>query len=587
MKTNDITLLKRFFHYLLPHKKLLWLSISAIPVSTTSSIILPWLLVQIIDEHLMKGNYAGFYTLTIIFGVAVFVGYIADSVYAFSLQKGGQLAIYQMRSDLFQHSLRLPRSYFDKKPIGVTLTRITSDMEAIGESFATGVLSLITDLIKTTGLLILLLYLNWKLTMVILVMFPPVFLVMSFLRKKLRQYSNLSRSALAESTGYLQECLNGIKTIQLYAAEKKVWENFRAKNFRFYNAQVKSNIYDASLFSVIEGITSVTLGFTIWYGANRILAGAITVGVLIGFINTLHKIFIPIREFTQHISVIQRALSALEHIEELLLHPEEEETRLASVAPDRKINGFEELCFEEVYFKYDDDPASPWIVKGLSFAIKKGERIALVGATGAGKSTIIKILTKAYTNYQGSIRLNGTELADIPKYELQQFISIMQQDTYLFDESLEFNIALGREGIGANEVRKAAEYVYADEFIQELPNQYDFAIKDNGKNLSSGQAQLIAFARAIAGNSEMIFLDEATSSVDSVTENLIQKAIEKILQEKTVIAIAHRLSTVQHSDLILVMQDGSITERGTHESLMHEKGYYAQLVKKLKTEPVP
>jgi len=518
----------------------------------------------------------GLLALTVVFG------FFADGIYTYTLQRAGQKAVALLRKELFAHCLALPRNYYDKHPIGFTLSRLTSDMEAIGESVAIGVLALFTDFIKTVALLIFLFYLSWKLTLVVLVTLPVILFVVTFLRKKLRLYYNSSRESLARTTAYLQECLNGMKTIQLYASEKKTLNRFMEKNREFLEAQTKSNLYDASLFSIIEGLTTVAMVLMIWYGTSLILSGVITIGVLIGFINTLSKIFIPIREFAQQIALIQRALSALEHIQGLFLektdHSYESEAKRDS-SPN--LRTFQDLSFENVSFSYDSSPLK--VLDQVTFSLKKGERIAIVGTTGSGKSTLLKLLIKAYSGYQGSIKLNGIELNQISREELRNLVTIMLQDVFLFNESINFNISLNRPEINQENINKAVEYVYAHEFIEQLPDKFEFQLIDNGRNLSSGQAQLISFARAIAGGCELILLDEATSSVDSVTENLIQKAIEKIFKEKTVIAVAHRLSTIINSDLILVMKQGKIVETGNHNSLKEKKGYYVKLLNQIES----
>ena len=580
-QSRDWSLLMRFFGYLRPYWKWVALSLCAIPFSVGATLMLPWLIIRIVDDYLMARNLEGLYLYILLLTVTVVLGYLTDAVYTFALQKAGQMAISDMREDLYSHILQLPRTFYDHRPVGVLLTRLTTDMEALGESMAMGVLSIVTDFIKTIALFIFLFYLSWELTLVILLILPPIYWIANLLRGKLRYYYNLIREILAVSTGFLQECLNGVKTVQLYAAEEKVIRRYTRKNDEFLRAQTRTNYYDSSLYAIIEGITSISLGLLIWYGARQILAGTTTVGVLIGFINILHRIFIPIREFTQQISTIQRALAALENIH-LLLGETQEESETLEDNQFSRLQNFDELRFEKVYFRYSDH--SPYILKGISFTLKKGDRLAIVGTTGSGKSTIVRLITRAYTNYQGSVKINGVELSDIPRKHLLKLVAMMQQDVYLFNESLAFNIGLDRPGLTSAHIRQAADYVYAHSFIEKLPADYEFQVLENGKNLSAGQAQLISFSRAMAGNSEMIILDEATSSVDSVTEDLIQKATEKVFREKTVIAIAHRLSTIRHSDLILVLEEGQIVERGSHQTLISVGGLYANLVKALEDD---
>jgi ATP-binding cassette subfamily B multidrug efflux pump len=589
-EVNDWELFQRFLIYVRPHWKSLALGASTVPFSVGATLLLPWLIIRIIDDHVIPGDLDGMIQMVTFMGLTVAVGYFSDSIYTFTLQKTGQLAISAMRSDLYAHILSMPRSFFDQRPIGVVLTRLTSDMEALNDSLAIGVLSIFTDFLKTTALLVLLIILSWKLTLVVLLILPPIYLVSNFLRTRLRHYYNLTREALAEATGYLQECLNGVKTIQLYASEEKVQKDFEEKTKLFFTAQTHSNFYDAALYAVIEGITSIALGLMIWYGSQQILAGIVSIGVLVGFINTLNRIFVPIREFTQQISVFQRSLSSLENIDKMFREiPEDQDVELNSEKYtteelEKRFQNFEELSFENVHFRYTED--DPWVLQGISFTICQGDRVAIVGATGSGKSTIVRILTRIYTRYQGSIKINGVELSAISRDHLMRMIALMQQESYLFEESIAFNIALNREEITPEKIKKAADYVYANEFIEDLPEQYESKLLEGGKNLSEGEGRLIVFARALAGESDLIVLDEATSSVDSVTENLIQKAIERIFHDKTVIAIAHRLSTIRNSDLILVMDAGKIVERGSHDDLMGQNGIYAGLVETLEDDIV-
>jgi ATP-binding cassette subfamily B multidrug efflux pump len=574
----DWPLIKRFISFLKPHKKDVILGIAFIPFSVVFSVLYPWLIMKTIDEQLIPGELDGLWFWVIGLLAVLVANYISDAVYNYSLQKAAQKAILDLRTVMFNRVLHFPRHYFDKTPMGVTLTRLTSDLEAINESFAQGFLNMVRDLLITVALLIFLATISWRLTLVLMLIGPLIYYITEKLRGLMREAFVKSRQVLSDGTGYLQECLTGIKTVQLYRAEEEVQRKYQQYTRSFHHAQTKSNLYDSALYSLIEGVTTVSLGLIIWYGSGEILTATISVGVLVGFINTLDKIFVPIRDFTSQLASIQRALAALQHIEEVFQHPLEEDT-LTSLVETRSegyFDQFESLIFDDVYFSYSED--GPQVLKGISFTLNKGEKIALVGKTGSGKSTILRLLTKTYDNYQGSITLNGVELSTIPKPIVRNFFSLMQQEVFLFNQTIAFNIGLGRHDITDKDIVDAANYVYANEFIDQLPDAYEFQCRNNGSNLSVGQAQLIAFARAIAGGSEVIMLDEATSSVDSVTEQLIQRAIDHVFMEKTVIAIAHRLSTIQHSDLILVLTDGVIQERGTHQTLVAAGGIYANLV---------
>lgn len=581
IKNMDWQLFRKFAGYFKPHKKWFYLSIASIPVTTAAGILFLWLVENIVDNYIVPGNVDGLIKQTVFLAATLLINILFDGFYSYSFSKAGGLAIVDLRKQLFAKSLRFPLSYFDKKPIGVTLSRLTSDMESVSESFAAGVLGLLADTIKTLALVGYLFYVNWRLTLVLLLVVPLIIITINYLRKKIRKAYNTSRTSLAKSAAYLQEALNGMKTIQLFAAEDKVLRKYDDLNKQFSDAQNKSNVYDSFLYSIVEGITAVATALVIWYGAIQIWDYGYTLGVLIVFVTTLERLFVPVKQFAQQISTIQRAMSALEHISELFNQKVEDPTADPENVPPKAI-ALQEIEFKNVYFRYTED--TPDVLKNVSFKLNKGDRMALVGTTGSGKSTIIRLLAKTYTGYRGSIKINGEELADIPISSIRETVSIMQQDIYMFNDTVEFNISLGRKSISKTDMEQAATFVYANYFIEQLPGNYNFVVQDNGDNLSKGQAQLISFARAIAGNSELIILDEATSAVDSITEQYIQKAIANIFSTKTVIAVAHRLSTIKNSDLILVLEDGQIIERGNHEQLLKHGGKYARLLHQFEEE---
>ncbi|AJR08412.1 ABC transporter ATP-binding protein [Photobacterium gaetbulicola] len=578
LKGIDVKYLKHFFKFAKKYKGSAILGISMLPLTIATSLLFPWLIIQVIDTHLSQENTNGMWLYIMALVGVLIVDYIVDTTYSYNLRKTGQYTITDMRSVLVDRVLRLPRSYFDNTPNGVTLSRLTSDLETIGETFIQSVVGLVRDSLNTIALLVMMLFIDWQLTLIVLVIMPPVMYLTMYVRNRLRELHLTTRSSLARGIGYLQEVILGVKTVQLYRAEEAVEQKYKGYTDEFLKAQKKVNKYDAVLFSFISGITSITVALMIWYGSGQVLEASLTLGVLIAFINTLEKVFVPIRDFTSQIASIQSSFAAFDHIEELFVEPIEEEGR--DLQPTHKVEQqlkkFVSLEFRNVSFRYKDD--APYVLKNVSFILEKGHQIALVGSTGSGKSTIMRLISKTYQDYEGSILLNGIELSEVAIEDCAHLFSLMMQDVHLFEETIHFNIALGKTGISREQVEQASRYVYANSFIEQLPQGYDFPLDKNGANLSVGQTQLISFARAVAQGGQVMMLDEATSSVDSITEDLIQKAMQRLFKEKTVIAIAHRLSTVRHSDMILVLEKGEIVERGNHQELVAQNGIYAGLL---------
>lgn len=579
LKGVDLKYLKHFFKFAKKYKGSAILGIAMLPLSVITSLLFPWLVIQVIDVQLSHGDMDGLLEYVFYLVAVLIASYVVDTTYAYNLRKTGQYTITDMRSVLFARVLKLPRSYFDNTPIGVTLSRLTSDLETIGETFVQSVVGLVKDSINTIALLVMMFLIDWKLTLIVLIIMPPVMYLTVHVRNRLRALYKITRSSLAQGIGFLQEVLFGMKTVQMYRAEEQVEQRYQGYTDEFLRAQKKINKYDAILFSFISGITSITIAVMIWYGSEQVIEGALTLGVLIAFINTLEKVFVPIRDFTSQIASIQSSFAAFDHIEELFVEPTEEEGRnlLPSEKVSEQLKQFESLEFKNVSFRYKDD--SPYVLKNVSFVLEKGHQIALVGSTGSGKSTILRLISKTYQDYEGSILLNGIELSQVSSEGSAHLFSMMMQDVHLFEETIAFNIALGKEHLSIAEIEQAARYVYADKFIEQLPQGYDFQLDKSGANLSVGQTQLISFARAVAQGGQLMMLDEATSSVDSITEDLIQKAMQRLFKEKTVIAIAHRLSTVRHSDTILVLEKGEIVEKGNHQQLVAHNGIYAGLLK--------
>ena len=611
-----------------------------LPVSAGMAALVPYLIKVAVDDYLLPAVDTGELgalrePLVALVGLAagvVVAGYFADALYVRILQRTGHELLSALRETVYRRTLRLPRSYFDRNPIGSVLTRVTSDVEALGESLAGHALSLIADLLKTAAFLAMMFWLSWKATLVLLAMLPVLLIVMDFFQRRVRSSFLWARRALSEATGYLQECLAGVKTVQLYAAEAKVLAAFERRNRRFYSAQNTSNLYDAMLYSLVEGLTGLGLAVVLWYSAGALLAGTMTIGVLIAFMEYIQRLFVPVRELAQQLAILQRALGALDHIGGLLaepLDPAEPFHPEAAGRPDRRqrddvehgragprseaggasrsagvsaparakgrapsvargtivdrharerdefaVERFERLDLEGVRFRYA--PHHPEVLRGIDLGVRKGETVAIVGATGSGKSSLVRLIVRAYGGYEGSIRLNGEEITSFDADRIGRMVSAVHQDVFLFHGTVEFNITLGRREAATAE--RAARLVQADDFIRALPGGYRFEVAHGGANLSAGQAQLISFARAVAADAELVVLDEATSSVDSLTEELIERALARLYETRTVIAIAHRLSTIRGADRIVVLDAGEVVETGTHDELVGRAGAYARLV---------
>ena len=564
--------------------------LALLPVSAGLAALVPYLIKVAVDEYLLPAVAAGelgpwrepLLALVGLAGAVVAIGYLMDALYVRILQRTGHELLSALRETVYRRTLRLPRSYFDRNPIGSVLTRVTSDVEALGESLAGQALSLIADLLKTVAFVAMMFWLSWKATLVLLAMLPVLLLVMDFFQRRVRASFLWARRALSEATGYLQECLAGVKTVQLYAAEAKVLAAFERRNRRFYSAQNTSNLYDAMLYSLVEGLTSLGLAVVLWYSAGALLAGTMTIGVLVAFMEYIQRLFVPVRELAQQLAILQRALGALDHIGGLLAVPldpaepaEKGPTENGSTEPGAAAAPrFERLEIERVRFRYA--PHQPEVLRGIDLRIRRGETVAIVGATGSGKSSLVRLIGRAYGGYEGSIRLNGEEITSFDADRIGRMVSVVHQNVFLFHGTVEFNITLGRREPDA--AARAARQVQADEFIRALPGGYRFEVAHGGANLSAGQAQLISFARAVAADAELVVLDEATSSVDSMTEELIEQALARLYETRTVIAIAHRLSTIRGADRIVVLDAGEVVESGTHDELVRRAGAYATLV---------
>lgn len=572
---KDWSIFLRFFKYSLKYKKILIFSILSIPILTLASVVSPWIIVQIGDQILVHKQFTTMKFWVGILVVSIFVNIVFEFCYTYSMQYVAQRTMLDSRQDLFERILSFPKLFFDKEPLGKVLSRLTSDFENVQESLAIGLLTFLIDLIKTTFLLIILFFLSYQLAIIVVLFIPIILIVTQIIRKILREVYITARKSLAQGAAYLSESIQGIQTVQLYLVEEKTHKNYAQKNYLFFKKQCRSNLYESFLFSFVEAISIICVLVILWYSSVLSLQSLISISVIIAFINALQKCFVPIRELFQQVSTIQRALASLHQIEIMFQSKIEVEPKISS---QNQIKFFNNISFKNVSFRYPGH--ENYVLKNISFELAQKQKIALVGATGSGKSTVLRIISKQYQNYEGSIKINGVELKEIPRTIFNNICSVQFQDVFLFNETIAFNIALDNPAIDRQKIIEALKYVDIWDFVTKLEQGLDFYINDNGKNLSSGQRQLLSLARVVVQQKELFLLDEVTSSVDSVTTKKINNAIEKIFKQKTVIAIAHQLNTIQQSDFILYLKNGKIIERGSHEQLLKQQGEYAVLISK-------
>ncbi len=473
-----------------------------------------------------------------------------------------------LRERLFDHVQRLPLKFFDTYPVGRLVTRLGNDVESLGEMFSGGLIMMIADLFLMTVFASVLFYLNWELALVAMAVVPVLVVASIIFRWKVREAYRLVRVRIARINAHLQETITGMKVVQLFAREKRNFGDFSAINREHRNAWFRSINFDALLSASIELSGNLTIALILWYGAQMLEMGVVDLGLIFVFYDYMRKFIQPLQELSARYSVMQSSMASLERIFQLLdVEPEPEEA-----IERREVVGAVE--FENVTFAYNpDDP----VLKGLSFRVEPGERIALVGHTGAGKTTILKLLARMYEPQRGRILVDGVDIREFSRAELRRHIAFVLQDVFLFTGDIAYNIGLGRDDISQEEIESAARTVHVDEFVRRLPDGYAHEVRERGLNFSVGERQLLSFARALAQRPQILLLDEATSSVDTETEVLIQDALHRLMEGKTSMVVAHRLSTIQDVDRIYVLHHGEIREVGNHEALLAERGLYWRL----------
>jgi ATP-binding cassette, subfamily B, multidrug efflux pump len=570
-KAYDLRLIKRLWQFMAPYKRLFWLAMLLLPLQQAFGLAQPYLMKVGIDQYISGRDLVGLRNVGLLFfgalvgeTVTVFLQYYLTMLVA-------QRCLADLRVAIFAHVQKLPMSYFDRNPVGRLVTRMTTDVDVLQEMFSSGVMTLVSDFVMVIWIVGIMFYLNVDLALVSLALIPPMAIAINYFRVKARQTYRQIRERIARINAYLGEAISGMAIIQLFAREAKTYREFDELNASHRDAYHLSNLYEAGLYSMVEAAGSVSVALLLWWGGGEVLHGIIGIGTLVAFKEYLHRFFVPLRDFSQKYTVMQSAMSSAERIFQLLDTPILIESPKRAVTP-KPFRG--EVVFDNVWFQYRaDDP----VLKGVSFRIEPGEKVAVVGATGSGKTTTIKLLNRFYDIQQGSIKVSGVDVREWDLRTLRRHIGVVLQDVFLFSGDVCANLALGDSSIPMERIQKAAQIANAERFIQRLPERFQARVKERGSNFSGGQRQLLSLARVLVFEPEILVMDEATSSVDTDTELLIRDAMEKIMRNRTCLLIAHRLSTIRNADRIIVLHHGKVRETGCHAELMEKKGIYHRL----------
>ncbi len=579
-KAYDRKLLGRFLRYLRPYRLLVVWSLLLLPLIAAAKIAQPWLLKVAIDSHITIGKMAGLPMLSFWYFCLIIVDGLLTYLEIYLLQYLGQKIMFDLRMEVFSHIQKLSSSFMDRTPTGSLVTRVTSDVEVLGEMFTAGIISIVGDILVLVGIVGIMLWINLKLSLITFTVLPILLYIVFAFRLRMRKSFREVRARLSNLNSFLAESIGGMAVVQLFNRQKSEQKEFTRLNASYRDANLPVITWDAALFAAVEALSSIAVGLIIWYGGGEIIRGTLTFGALVAFIQYIEKFFSPIRDLSAKYSIMQGAMAALERIFGLLDMEKKEE----NLQQKADLPGFQNLAglqsspietieFRDVWFAYKDEE---YVLKGFNLKIRQGEKIALVGETGGGKTTVTRLLSRFYEVNRGSILINGCEIRDLSLREVRERIGVVLQEPFLFSGSLEHNITLGDEG-ARRRMEEAAALVGADRFISHLPKGFAEEVRERGVNFSVGERQLISFARAVAFDPEVLVLDEATSSVDTASERLIQDGLQGLLTGRTSLVVAHRLSTVRDADRIVVIHKGEKAEEGSHEDLMARQGLYYRL----------
>ncbi|NOT37045.1 MAG: ABC transporter ATP-binding protein [Saprospiraceae bacterium] len=533
--------------------------------------LLPFLTHKIVDDHIMRSDLKGLQLMSIYFIAILFLS--TGLKYYFSILTNwiGQSVIKDLRLKVFKTILSFRLSYFDKTAVGTNTTRTINDLESINVVFSEGLITIVSDVLSLLMVLIMMFYTSVKLTLISLVSFPLLLIASYIFKEKVKASYQRVRNEVARMNAFLQEHISGMKVVQIFTAEAKTAKRFKEINREYTQANLDGIFYYAVFFPVVEIISAASLGFMIWWGAKGVISNDVTIGQLVAFPMFLARLFQPVRMLADKFNTLQMGLIAAQRVFQLIDN-HEVEPNSGTLKPDRLKGKIE---FKSVNFEYDKDVP---VLHNLSFQVEAGQSLAIVGSTGSGKTSIISVLNALYPIQSGKIEIDGIEVHQYDLHYLRSRIGTVLQDVFLFYGSIYDNISLKNENITHEKIVEASKAIGAHEFIKDLPSDYNYIVTERGSNLSMGQRQLISFVRALVYNPDILILDEATSSIDSQTELIIQSAISKLIHGRTSIIIAHRLSTIREADQIMVLSNGEIVEKGTHDELLQNaEGLYYQL----------
>ncbi len=571
----DWKMLKRLLVHVMRDKRLLLFALIAYPLDALAAILPPFLVRQILDVAIPRHDadlllwFCGAYLATL------FLEYGAGFASLYAMGILGQRGMQSLRRDLFAHVQRLPASFFDRNPVGRTLTRLTNDVEAVSDVFATGAVTIIADVLTICAVVGMMLWLDVRLTLLAFLVVPPLVLMAAVMQRYARISFREVRKHIARINAYLAEHIGGMGVVQTFRQEARTAQEFTKLSAEFRDANRDAIFYDAVLFAAVEAIGTAAVAVLIWFGALDMTTGIVGAGTLVAFIQYIRRFFVPIRDLSTKYTVLQSAFASAERIFQLL----DERVTIVSESDAKPMEQLRhEVALEDVWFAYrEPEQDADWVLRGVSLRVRKGERVALVGATGCGKTTILKLMTRFYEPQKGRVTVDGIDIRELELTSLRRAFAVVLQDVHLFSGTVMENLSFGADATPAA-VEAAAKLVQADDFVRKLEKGYATEVAEWGANFSAGERQLLAFARAMVANPQVLVLDEATSNVDTETEARIDHALDVLLADRTAIIVAHRLSTVRKVDRIVVLQRGQIVEEGSHAELMRGDGLYKRLV---------